>query len=63
MEHQEFYRRTDKEGYSICLSCFQSVKATRSESLDQAEAAHRKECLNNMLVREGRQISRLKPAK
>jgi hypothetical protein len=26
-EHEEFYRRTDKEGHSICLSCFQSVKA------------------------------------
>jgi hypothetical protein len=50
MERQEFYRRTDRAGESICLSCFQSVKETRWQKLDQAENAHRKECPNGMTV-------------
>jgi len=48
MRYREFYPRTDTDGHSICLSCFRSVKATRWETLPQAEDVHRQHCPNQM---------------
>ena len=49
-ERTEFYRRLDRPGVSICLACFRSVIASRSEPLEQAEDAHRRECPNGMKI-------------
>ncbi len=52
MKYGEFYPRADTEGHSICLACFLSVKATKWETLQQAEQLHRQECPNKMQLSE-----------
>jgi hypothetical protein len=49
---REFFYRFDRQGESICLSCFQTVKSSSSETLRQAEDEHRKKCPNGMKIPE-----------
>jgi hypothetical protein len=54
---REFSSRFDRQGESICLSCFRMVKAFGSEAMEQAEDEHRKHCPNGMKLPEDRNPS------
>ena len=45
---REFHRRLDKPRESICLACFLTVKAVKSQRLEDAEETHRKACTHHM---------------
>ena len=51
-EAREFYRKLELPKESICLSCFRTVRADRSERLEDAEDAHRYKCPNGMKIPE-----------
>ena len=51
-EKREFYRRPDRAGESICLSCFSTVKVSKSGHLQDAEDGHRRQCPNRMKIPE-----------
>src|SRR5208283_3527192 len=48
---REFHHRPGKPGESICLSCFLTVRAVKSQRLEDAEETHRRVCPHRMDIR------------
>jgi hypothetical protein len=46
--NRQFCRRPETPRESICLSCFRTIRATKSEPLDDAEDTHSRVCPNGM---------------
>jgi hypothetical protein len=51
-EKREFHRRPDRPRESICLSCFSTVKVSKSGHLQDAEDEHRRQCPTGMNIPE-----------